>query len=78
MDAELQADKMFLYSNNTIKLESGSVLRSTVDNECDTSAVQNTDLYQCMSTEFDDTTFYTKYLLDNFNQQYGITPGMGG
>ena len=70
--AELQADHMFLQANETIKLHGKSKLTSTVSNECETTPLRNTDLYECISSEFDYPEFSLMDLLNYYNKQYPL------
>ena len=52
--AEIYADKIFLYSNDTLWIQKDAKVISTKANECTTSPTDtNQDLYMCMADDFD-------------------------
>lgn len=55
--AEIYADKIFLYSNDTLWIQKDAKVISTTANECATSPTDtNQALYMCMADDFDGPT----------------------
>jgi hypothetical protein len=66
-DADIQADKIFLYANESVKMGDGVSIKSKTESECTTDASGNTDLYQCMPTDYEDSSLTTLRIFDYFN-----------
>lgn len=62
-----------MYAKESVKVNSGAVIRSTIDNECTTDGVGNRDLYECMDLEFEGNKMDEEYVLRQYNQQYKLT-----
>jgi hypothetical protein len=71
--ADISADRVLMYAKESVKVNSGAVIRSTIDNECTTDGVGNRDLYECMDLEFEKNKMDEAYVLRQYNQQYKLT-----
>ena len=72
--SSISASKVFLFSNDTIRLGAGANITSNIENECTTGNTGNLDLFQCIPTDFDDKILTKEWVLGYFNAQYDINP----
>lgn len=52
----MMAEKIFIYSDKTMKLEKGSQVMSTIEHQCDYNK-QDRGLYECISHDYKKDTF---------------------
>ena len=66
--ANILADKIVMFSNETFEIESNSLIKSTKPYECTTDKLGNTDLYECIDLEFESETVNATYLVNHYNK----------
>lgn len=64
----LEAPKIVLFANDSLKIKSGVTINSLVENECYTDLDGNKDLYQCMSLDKHIDTLTYEGLISYYNE----------
>ena len=68
--ANILADKIVMFSNDTLEIEANSLVKSTKPYECTTDKLCNKDLYECLDLEFESEAMNATYLVDHYNKQF--------
>ena len=74
-NAKLAAHKVFLYSQKELRLNNNTQIVSKQENECTTDPLDgNTDLFQCIRSDFNESRISNEELLKSYNKQYKFLP----
>ena len=65
--ANILADNIVMFSNETFEIEGNSLIKSTKPYECTTDKLGNKDFYECMDLEFESAALNATYLVNHYN-----------
>ena len=67
--AQLLANKIFIYSNDTIEVNKNAKIESKDKNECTTDTDDgNLDLYSCIPNDYEESSITEQGVLDYYNK----------